>query len=132
MSMTDPVADLLTRIRNGLASRKAYVEIPSSKLKVEIAKLLKEEGYVLNFKVTEDSKQGILRVDLKYAPDGKPAIDGIQRASRPGRRAYVAKDGVKPVLGGLGVSILSTSRGVMTDKAARKEGVGGEVLCRVW
>jgi small subunit ribosomal protein S8 len=130
--MTDPIADMLTRIRNGLASRKANVEIPSSKLKVEIAKLLKEEGYILNFKVTEDGLQGVLRVDLKYTPDGRPAIDGIQRSSRPGRRYYVAKDGVKPVLAGLGVSILSTSRGIMTDKTARREGVGGEVLCKVW
>lgn len=132
MSITDPVADLLTRIRNGLASKKAYVEVPSSQLKVEISKLLKEEGYVLNFKVTEDGKQGILRVDLKYGPDGTPAIDGIQRASRPGRRKYVGKDGVKPVLGGLGVTILSTSRGLMTDKVARREGVGGEPLCTIW
>jgi small subunit ribosomal protein S8 len=132
MTMTDPIADFLTRIRNGLSSRKAYVEMPSSNLKVEVAKLLKEEGYVLNFKVTEDSKQGILRVDLKYTNEGRPVIAGIERASRPGRRLYMGRDEIKPVLGGLGISILSTSRGVLTDKAARREGVGGELLCRVW
>ena len=132
MSMTDPVADLLTRIRNGLSSKKAFVDAPSSKLKVEIAKILKEEGYILNFKVTEDSQQGTLQVDLKYTPDGRPAIDGIRRASKPSRRVYARKDEIKPVLNGLGVAILSTSRGLMTDKAARREGVGGEILCRVW
>lgn len=132
MNITDPVADLLTRIRNGLSSQKAFIEVPSSKLKVEIAKLLKEEGYILNFKVTEDSKQGVLTVDLKYSTDGRPAIDGIRRASKPSRRVYAGKDEVKPVLGGLGVAILSTSRGLMTDKVARREGVGGEILCRVW
>ncbi|MGC8723531.1 MAG: 30S ribosomal protein S8 [Acidobacteriota bacterium] len=132
MTMTDPIADFLTRIRNGLSSRKAYVEMPSSNLKVEVAKLLKEEGYVLNFKVTEDAKQGILRVDLKYTNEGRPVIAGIERASRPGRRLYMRRDDVKPVLGGLGISILSTSHGVLTDKAARREGVGGELLCRVW
>jgi small subunit ribosomal protein S8 len=132
MSTTDPIADMLTRIRNGLASKKAVVELPSSKLKVEIAKVLKEEGYILNFKVTEDGKQGVLSVDLKYGSDGRPAIDGIRRASKPSRRAYAGKDDIKPVLGGLGVAILSTSRGLMTDKVARREGVGGEILCRVW
>lgn len=132
MTMTDPIADLLTRLRNGLAARKATVELPSSNLKVEVVKLLKEEGYVTNYKVTEDGKQGVLRVDLKYRDDGRPVIDGIERASRPGRRSYVGKDAVPRVLDGLGVAILSTSRGLMTDRAARREGVGGEYLCRVW
>ncbi len=132
MTMTDPVADMLTRIRNGLSSKKAYVEMPSSALKVEIAKLLKDEGYILNFKTLEDNKQGILRVDLKYSPEGAPVIEGIKRESRPGRRVYVGKDEIKPVLGGLGVNILSTSKGVLTDKQARREGVGGEILCSVW
>lgn len=132
MTMTDPVADMLTRIRNGLGSKKAFVEMPSSALKVEIAKLLKDEGYILNFKTLEDNKQGILRVDLKYSPEGAPVIEGIKRESRPGRRLYVGKDEIKPVLGGLGVNILSTSKGVLTDKQARREGVGGEVLCSVW
>ncbi|MGC8763176.1 MAG: 30S ribosomal protein S8 [Acidobacteriota bacterium] len=132
MSMTDPIADLLTRIRNGLKARKPFVEIPSSNLKVEVAKILKEEGYILNFKVTEDGKQGILRLDLKYTPEGRPAIEGLRRESSPGRRVYVAKDEIRPVLGGLGVGILTTSRGVLTDKQARREGVGGELLCTVW
>lgn len=132
MTMTDPIADLLTRLRNGLAARKATVELPSSNLKVEVVKILKEEGYVTNFKVTEDGKQGVLRVDLKYREDGRPVIDGIERASRPGRRDYVGKDAIPRVLDGLGVAILSTSRGLMTDRAARREGVGGEYLCRVW
>lgn len=132
MTMTDPIADLLTRIRNGLGARKAFVELPSSNMKVEIAKILKEEGYVTNFKVTEDGKQGVLRVDLKYRDDGRPVIDGIERASRPGRRDYVGKDAVPRVLDGLGIAILSTSRGLMTDRAAKREGVGGEYVCRVW
>ncbi len=132
MTMTDPVADMLTRIRNGLGSKKAFVEMPSSALKVEIAKLLKDEGYILNFKTLEDNKQGILRVDLKYSPEGAPVIEGIKRESRPGRRLYVGKEKIKPVLGGLGINILSTSKGVLTDKQARREGVGGEILCSVW
>ncbi len=132
MSMTDPVADFLTRIRNGISSKKPFVGVPSSKLKVEIAKILKEEGYILNFKVTEDGPQGTLQVDLKYGSDGRPAIDGIQRASRPGRRSYLGHEDIKPVLAGLGIAILTTSRGLMTDKTARREGVGGEILCRVW
>ncbi len=132
MNTTDPIADMLTRIRNGLGSKKAVVELPCSKLKVEIAKVLKEEGYILNFKVTEDGLQGILSLDLKYGSDGRPAIDGIRRASKPSRRSYAGKDDIKPVLGGLGVAILSTSRGLMTDKTARREGIGGEILCRVW
>jgi small subunit ribosomal protein S8 len=132
MTMTDPVADMLTRIRNGLSSKKTFVEMPSSSLKVEIAKILKEEGYVMNFKVAEDTKQGLLRVDLKYTPEGAPVIEGIRRESKPGRRHYVASDGIKPVLGGLGVAIVSTSKGVMTDRQARAEGVGGELLCTVW
>jgi len=132
MTMTDPIADMLTHIRNGLSAKLKFVEMPSSKLKVEIAKLLKEEGYILNFKFTEDSKQGRLHVDLKYTPEGLPVIEGIQRESKPGCRTYVGKDDVKPVLNGLGIHIISTSRGVLTDKQARREGVGGEVLCRVW
>lgn len=132
MSMTDPIADFLTRIRNGLKSRRAYVEVPSSALKVEIAKILKEEGYILNFKMAEDDKQGVLRVDLKYTAEGRPVIDGLKRESRPGRRVYLGKEDIKPVLGGLGVAILSTPRGVVTDRAAKREGVGGELLCTVW
>lgn len=132
MSMTDPIADLLTRIRNGLRAKKSFVELPSSSLKVEVSKILKEEGYILDFKVTEDGKQGILRLDLKYSPDGRPVIEGLRRESSPGRRVYVGRDDIRPVLGGLGTGILTTSRGVLTDKQARREGVGGELLCTVW
>jgi small subunit ribosomal protein S8 len=132
MSMTDPIADLLTRIRNGLGAKKSFVELPSSSLKVEVAKILKEEGYILNFKVTEDGKQGILRLDLKYSSDGRPVIEGLRRESSPGRRVYLGRDDIRPVLGGLGTGILTTSRGVLTDKQARREGVGGELLCTVW
>lgn len=132
MSMTDPIADLLTRIRNGLRAKKSFVELPSSSLKVEVAKILKEEGYILDFKVTEDGKQGILRLDLKYSSDGRPVIEGLRRESSPGRRVYVGRDDIRPVLGGLGTGILTTSRGVLTDKQARREGVGGELLCTVW
>ncbi len=132
MSMTDPIADLLTRIRNGLRAKKSFVELPSSSLKVEVSKILKEEGYIRDFKVTEDGKQGILRLDLKYSPDGRPVIEGLRRESSPGRRVYVGRDDIRPVLGGLGTGILTTSRGVLTDKQARREGVGGELLCTVW
>jgi len=132
MSMTDPLADLLTRIRNGISSKKHHVEVPSSNLKVEIAKILKEEGYITNFKVVEDGKQGILRVDLKYREDGSPVITDLQRVSRPGLRRYAGYRNVQPVLGGLGIAILSTSKGLMTDRTARKERAGGEVLCAVW
>jgi len=132
MSMTDPLADMLTRIRNGLLSKKNAVEIPSSNLKVEVAKILKEEGYVSNFKVTDDGLQGVLRVDLKYQSDGRPVISDLQRVSRPGLRRYVGYRDIDPVLGGLGVAILSTSRGILTDKTAKREHVGGEILCEVW
>ena len=132
MSMTDPLADLLTRIRNGISSKKHFVEMPSSNLKVEIVKILKDEGYITNFKVMEDNKQGILRVDLKYDEEGAAAITDLQRVSRPGLRKYCGYRDIKPILGGLGISILSTSNGLMTDRAARKECAGGEVLCTVW
>ena len=132
MSMTDPLADMLTRIRNGIISKKASVDIPSSNLKVEVAKILKEEGYITNFKVTDDAVQGVLQVDLKYQPDGDPVISDLQRVSRPGLRKYVGYQDIKPVLGGLGIAILSTSKGIMTDKIARSEKVGGEILCAVW
>ena len=132
MSMTDPLADLLTRIRNGLSAKKSSIEIPSSKLKMEVVKILKDEGYISNFKVTEDDKQGVLKVDLKYDQSGKPAITGIQKISKPGLRRYSASDEIPPVLAGLGITVLSTSKGVMTDQSARKERVGGELICRVW
>ena len=132
MSMTDPVADMLTRIRNGIQARHERVEIPASKLKVEIARILKDEGFINNYKVVEAEIQAVLRVYLKYADDGEPVIHGIERLSRPGRRVYRGKKEIPRVLGGLGLSILSTSRGVMSGSQAAQRGVGGEVLCQVW
>lgn len=130
--MTDPVADMLTRIRNGMRARHAKVDIPSSNLKIELARILTEEGYVQNYKKIADDKQGILRVFLRRATDGLEAIVGISRVSRPGCRVYVAKDAIPKVQGGLGINIVSTSRGLMTGRQAVREGVGGEILCNVW
>jgi small subunit ribosomal protein S8 len=133
MSMTDPIADMLTRIRNGIQARHDRVELPSSKLKVEIARILKSEGFISNFKVVEESKvQPTLRVYLKYSDDGEPVIHGIERVSRPGRRVYRGKEDIPRVLGGLGLAIVSTSKGVLSASDAAKHGVGGEVLCQVW
>jgi small subunit ribosomal protein S8 len=133
MSMTDPVADMLTRIRNGIQSRHDRVEMPASKLKVEVAKILKSEGFISNFKVVDENKtQGVLRVYLKYSEDGEPVIHGIERVSRPGRRVYRNKQEIPRVLGGLGLAIVSTSKGVLAGHDAVKSGVGGEVLCQVW
>ncbi len=130
--MTDPIADMLTRIRNGVSARLVKVDIPSSKLKIELARILKDEGYVQNYKNIEDEKQGTLRVFLRRASDGAEVVQGIQRVSRPGCRIYVPKDKIPKVQGGLGVNILSTSRGLMTGRQAVREGVGGEILCNVW
>jgi small subunit ribosomal protein S8 len=130
-AVTDPIADMLTRIRNGIRARHPRVDMPSSKLKVEVARILKEEGYVSNFKVGDEGRKKVLKVFLKYAADGTSAIASLERISRPGRRVYVGAHEVPRVLGGLGVSILTTPRGVLTGKAARKAGVGGEVLCSV-
>ena len=133
MSMTDPIADMLTRIRNGIQARHDRVELPSSKLKVEIARILKSEGFISNFKLVEESKtQPVLRLYLKYSDDGEPVIHGIERISRPGRRVYRNKQEIPSVLGGLGLAIVSTSRGVLAGHEAVKNGVGGEVLCQVW
>jgi len=134
MSMTDPIADMLTRIRNGIQSRHDRVEMPSSKLKVEVAKILKSEGFISNYKVVqEDGKpQASLRVYLKYSEDGEPVIHGIERISRPGRRVYRGKEEIPKVLGGLGLAIVSTSKGVLSGVEAMRTGVGGEVLCQVW
>ena len=132
MNMTDPVADMISRIRNSVRAKLPRVDIPSSKLKVEIARILKNEGYVSNFKVTEDGKQGMLRVYLKYGPGMERVITDVQRVSRPGCRIYCGKDRIPRVYGGLGINILSTSRGLMTGRAAAKEGVGGEIICNVW
>jgi small subunit ribosomal protein S8 len=132
--MTDPIADMLTRIRNATLARQARVEMPSSRLKVEIARILENEGYIQDFKVIEPegSAQAQLRVFLKYGPRGERVITGLERVSRPGRRVYFGRDEVPDVLAGLGTSILTTSRGVMTGREAVKVGVGGEVLCNVW
>jgi small subunit ribosomal protein S8 len=132
MNMTDPIADMLTRIRNGVRAKLPKVDIPRSKLKVEIARILKDEGYVANYKVTEDDKQGVLRVYLKYGPGMERVITDVQRVSKPGCRIYCGKGEIPRVYGGLGINIISTSRGVMTGKTAAREGVGGEILCNVW
>jgi len=137
--MTDPIADMLTRIRNAVTARHARVEMPASKLKAEIARILQDEGYIAGFKMVEAAaaREGkaprqSMRMFLKYGPTGEKAISGIERVSRPGRRIYANRDEVPSVLGGLGVTILTTSRGVMTGRAAQKAGVGGEILCNVW
>ena len=132
MSMTDPIADMLTRIRNGIQSHHERVEIPASKLKVEVARILKSEGFISNYKMVENDGRPSLRVYLKYSSEGEPVIHGIERISRPGRRVYRAKTELPRVLGGLGLSIVSTSKGVMSGSEALKSGVGGEVLCQVW
>ncbi len=132
MAMSDPVADMLTRIRNAGKAKFNSVDIPGSKLKVEVAKVLKDEGYIRNFKFVKDDKQGILRVYLKYDKKQKHVILNIDRVSKPSRRVYLKSKDVKPVYNGLGVAILSTSKGIMSDKNARKENVGGEVLCNIW
>jgi len=134
MSMTDPIADMLTRIRNGIQAHHDRIELPTSKLKVEVARILKSEGFISNYKeVSEDGKpQGTLRVYLKYSEDGEPVIHGIERVSRPGRRVYRGKEEIPQVLGGLGLAIVSTSKGVLSGTEAAKQGVGGEVLCQVW
>jgi small subunit ribosomal protein S8 len=131
MSLSDPIADMLTRIRNASSAKHEKVDIPGSKLKHDIARLLKEDGYVKNFKVIDDKMQGILRIYLKYDEEDRGIIN-LKRVSKPGRRVYVDSPHIPKVLNGLGISILSTSKGVLTDKAARKANVGGEVLCYVW
>jgi small subunit ribosomal protein S8 len=131
MTMTDPVSDLLTRIRNASEARHETVDIPSSKMKMEIARILKEEGYVSGFSLVQDNKQGIIRVQLRYAAGKKPVISSIDRVSRPGCRVYARKTEVPSVLGGLGICIVSTSQGVFTGKQAQEKGLGGEVLCTI-
>ena len=130
--MSDPIADLLTRIRNASRAEHEKVDIPASKLKVRITELLKEEGFIKNYRLIEDDKQGVLRVYLKYGAGNEKMISGLVRVSRPGRRVYVAKDEIPSILGGMGVAILSTSRGVITDRESRKQQIGGEVLAYVW
>lgn len=129
--LTDPIADMLTRIRNAMRIKSDKVDIPISKMKLEIAKIMKEEGFIRAYKILKDRKQGILRVIPKYV-DSQSVITGLKRVSKPGRRFYVSKDEIPKVMGGLGVAILTTSRGIMTDQACRREGVGGEVICYLW
>jgi small subunit ribosomal protein S8 len=132
--MTDPIADMLTRIRNAVASKHARVDVPASRIKADIARILQDEGYIHGFRLVEPEAPGtrVLRLSLKYGPQGERLITGIQRISRPGRRVYFGRDDVPEVLAGLGTSILTTSRGVMTGRQAVKAGVGGEVLCNIW
>jgi len=130
--MTDPIADMLTRIRNAIIARHKDVEIPQSKEKLAIAEILLKEGYIKGYDVIEDGKQGLIRVALKYGKDGQKVILGLKRISKPGLRVYADKNTVPKVLNGLGISIISTSKGILTDKQARELGVGGEVVCYVW
>jgi small subunit ribosomal protein S8 len=132
MSLTDPVADLLTRIRNAINARQQKMDVPASKLKTEIARILKEEGYIANFKATEEGGRKVLRLYMKYGSNNDAAITNVTRVSRPGCRVYVGHTEIPRVLGGLGINILTTPRGVMTGRQARKTGVGGEILCEIW
>jgi small subunit ribosomal protein S8 len=130
--MSDPIADMLTRVRNGITANFDTVDVPSSKLKINIAKILKSEGFIKNYKVIADKKQGLIRVFLKYDENGESVIGGLKRVSRSSCRVFAKKDKVPKVLNGFGINVVSTSKGVMTDRQARKLGVGGEVLCSVW
>ena len=132
MAMTDPIADMLTRIRNANTVGHKEVEIPASKMKKAIAQILLDEGFIANYEIVSDNAQGTIKVDLKYGPNREKTIYGIKKISKPGLRVYAKADRVPKVLGGLGIAILSTSKGVITDKEARKLGVGGEVICYVW
>ncbi len=132
MTTSDPIADMLTRVRNALQARHAKVDVPASRLKLDIARILKEEGYITNFKIAEDGAKKSIRIYLKYTNGNVPVISRIERVSRPGCRVYSGSRDVPRVLGGLGINILTTPQGVMTGSAARKENVGGEVLCQVW
>lgn len=130
--VSDPIADMLTRIRNGLKARFPKVDVPASKLKLEIVRILKDEGYILNYKIVDEGNHKAIRVYLKYSETGQPAISNLERVSRPGCRVYVGSREIPKVLGGLGISILTTPKGVMTGKEARRQNVGGELLCKVY
>ena len=132
MTMTDPIADMLTRIRNANTVGHETVEIPASKMKKAIAEILKEEGYITDFEVIEDDKQGMIKVTMKYGANKEKVISGIKKISKPGLKVYAKANDVPKVLGGLGIAIISTSKGIVSDKEARKLGVGGEVICYVW
>ena len=132
MATSDPIADMLTSIRNGGKAGSAKVDIPGSKIKLELVRVLKEQGYIKDYKYLENEVQGSIRIYLKYVSDGKPSIFGIERVSKPSRRVYSKSKQIKPVLNGLGISVVSTSRGVMTDKQAKEANIGGEILFNVW
>lgn len=132
MVMTDPIADFLTRIRNANMVMHEKVEIPASKTKIALAEILKNEGFIKDYEQIEDGKQGIIRVYLKYGPNREKVISGLKRISKPGLKVYCKRDEIPKVLGGLGIAVISTSKGIMTDKEARKLGLGGEVICYVW
>lgn len=129
---SDPIADMLTRIRNGMNARHTKVDIPGSKVKIELARILKAEGYVANYRVANDGQKQVLKVYLKYRPDRRPVITRLTRVSKPSRRVYVNRYNIPRIIGGMGVCVLTTSKGVMTGREARKNGVGGEVLCTVY
>ncbi|MFW2364808.1 MAG: 30S ribosomal protein S8 [Desulforhopalus sp.] len=132
MSMSDPLADMLTRIRNAVMARFDFVEMPSSTVKVNVAKVLKDEGYILDYQVVSNDVQGTLKIELKYGPNNESVITGLKRVSKPGLRKYAKATGIPKVLNGLGVAIISTSRGMVTDKTARALNAGGEIICEVW
>lgn len=132
MPVTDPLADMLTRIRNASMVKHSKVDIPASKMKISVAKILKSEGYIKNYKLLKDRKDGILRIYLKYDGYNEGVIIGLKRMSKPGRRLYVKKEDIPPVLNGMGIAVLSTSKGVLADREARKLNVGGELLCSIW
>ncbi|MCD6384149.1 30S ribosomal protein S8 [Candidatus Sumerlaeota bacterium] len=130
--LSDPIADMLTRIRNGVMAKKQYVDVPASKMKLGIARILQREGYIKMFKYLKDNRQGIIRVYLKYDENNEPAIHGLKRISKPGLRQYVNSRNIPRIVGGLGIAIISTSRGLKTDKECRIEKIGGEIICSVW
>ncbi len=129
--MTDPIADMLTRIRNAILIKSEKVDIPASRIKLELAKLLKEEGFIRAYKILKDKKQGILRISLKYA-ENKSVISGLMRVSKPGRRVYSGYKGIIPVMGGVGIAVLTTPKGIVSDNTCRREKMGGEIICHVW
>ncbi len=130
--MTDPIADMLTRIRNANMAKLEKVDVPASKLKIELTKILKDKGFIKSFKVLRDRKQGVIRISMKYLEGYEKVITGLKRISKPGRRVYVDKTEIPQVMGGYGIAVLSTSKGILTDEVCRREGVGGEILCNIW
>jgi len=132
MSLTDPIADMLTRIRNAVSIKKKEINVPSSRIKVEIAKILKEEGFIKNFKVIDDNKQGVLNINLKYTDENQSVVSGVRRVSKPGCRIFCTKDSIPKIMNGLGIAIVSTSKGIATGKKCEELGVGGEVICYIW